>query len=281
MFTIGEFSKISGIPVRTLRFYHEKGLLVPSAVDIETGYRSYDEWNEEVARVIVALRNLEFSLDDIAEILAGATDDADILEHLERQRLAVADRLQHFRDVLQHIDQIISEQRRAREETKMTADGYEIQEQRLGPILVAGARMTGRYEQIGDGLGKLYRRVGRHVAGKPLCLYYDCEYREENADFEPCIPLKKTVNVDGVSVRELPGGTFVTLIHRGPYQELGRSYARVLKYAKDRGYEVTLPTREVYLKGPGMIFRGNPKKYLTEIQLPVGNWAQAFNHGGT
>ncbi len=33
---------------------------------------------------------------------------------------------------------------------------------------------------------------------------------------------------------------------------------------------ITLPTREVYLKGPGIIFKGNPKNYLTEIQLPLG-----------
>jgi hypothetical protein len=33
--------------------------------------------------------------------------------------------------------------------------------------------------------------------------------------------------------------------------------------------EVAGPTREVYIKGPGMIFRGNPKKYLTEIQMLI------------
>jgi DNA-binding transcriptional MerR regulator len=271
MFSIGEFSTISGLPVRTLRFYHEKGLLVPSAVDIETGYRSYDERNVEVARVIVALRALEFSLDEIGEMLAGADDDADILTHLERQRESVASRLQHYRDVLKHIDDIIHEQRTAREETKMAATFYEILEQRLEPMIVAGTRMTGRYREIGDGLGKLYRRVGRYAAGRPLCLYYDGEFRDEDANFEPCVPLKKSVDVDGVTIRELPGGVFCTLVHRGPYEELGRSYARALKYAKDRGYEVALPTREVYVKGPGMIFRGNPKKYLTEIQLPINS----------
>ena len=56
--------------MRTLRFYHEQGLLVPAAVDRETNYRSYDERNLELARVIVALRGFEFSLDDIREILA-------------------------------------------------------------------------------------------------------------------------------------------------------------------------------------------------------------------
>jgi DNA-binding transcriptional MerR regulator/effector-binding domain-containing protein len=271
MFSIGEFSKISGISVRTLRFYHEKGLLVPSAVDIETGYRSYNERNLEIARVIVALRALEFSLEDIGEILVGCADDADILVHLERQRESVAQQLQHYRNVLKHIDDIIYHHRETREESKMATASFAVEERQLDPIIVAGIRMTGRYSEIGQGLGVLYKRVGRHVAGKPLCLYYDCEYRDEDANFEPCLPLKRQLTVDGATVRELPGGRCVTLIHRGPYEELGRSYARVLKYAKDRGYEVTLPTREVYLKGPGMIFHGNPKKYLTEIQLPIAN----------
>ena len=45
MFSIGEFSTITGITVRTLRFYHELGLLVPAAVDPATNYRTYDERN--------------------------------------------------------------------------------------------------------------------------------------------------------------------------------------------------------------------------------------------
>ncbi len=83
------------------------------------------------------------------------------------------------------------------------------------------------------------------------------------------MPIRREVQIDAIDVRRLPGGRCVSLIHRGPYEELGRSYARILGYAQEHGYKVTLPTREVYIKGPGMIFRGNPKKYLTEIQLLV------------
>jgi effector-binding domain-containing protein len=50
---------------------------------------------------------------------------------------------------------------------------------------------------------------------------------------------------------------------------LGQSYAKILDYVRAKGYAVQLPTREVYHKGPGMIFRGNPKNYLTEIQFLV------------
>ena len=42
-----------------------------------------------------------------------------------------------------------------------------------------------------------------------------------------------------------------------------------MAYIKSKGYEIEFPTREVYLKGPGMIFRGNPAKYLTEIQILI------------
>ena len=70
-------------------------------------------------------------------------------------------------------------------------------------------------------------------------------------------------------MRELPGARVVTVLHRGSYDSLGRSYGRLLKYVHDDAREVVLPTREVYLKGPGLIFRGNPENYLTEIQLPV------------
>ncbi len=50
MFSIGEFSKLTGLTVKTLRFYHEQGLLKPSAVDDQTGYRYYAADKIEAAR---------------------------------------------------------------------------------------------------------------------------------------------------------------------------------------------------------------------------------------
>lgn len=151
----------------------------------------------------------------------------------------------------------------------MATTRFEIEERDLEPILAAGIRMKGKYSDCGQGFSKLCRKLGRHVAGKPFCLYYDGEYKEDDADFEPCVPIRHEVQVDGIATHHLPGGHFLTLVHRGPYEELGRSYARIFRYANEHGYQVHLPMREVYLKGPGMIFRGNPKKYLTEIQLLV------------
>jgi DNA-binding transcriptional MerR regulator len=78
-YSIGEFSQVTGLSVKTLRFYHEKGILVPSSVDETTGYRFYDAGKVEKARVIMRLRQMEFSIEDIAAVLGECSDEADIL----------------------------------------------------------------------------------------------------------------------------------------------------------------------------------------------------------
>ncbi len=269
MFSIGEFSMMSGIPVRTLRFYHEVGLLVPATVDSRTNFRSYDERNLEMARVIVALRGMEFKLEEIREILSECGDDTDIIRQLERQKKSLTDKVHHYQTVLSTINQLIDRQRQARQEEKVNATTSKIQERDVEPVRVAGIRMKGSYADCGKGFATLGKQLGRHIAGKPMCLFYDGEYREGDATFEPCMPVRNGNASNGFSMHELPAAHCVTLVHRGPYEELRNSYARLLKYVNEHGYKVSLPTREVYLKGPGMIFRGNPKKYLTEIQLPI------------
>ncbi|MBZ0258338.1 hypothetical protein K8I31_19885, partial [bacterium] len=46
-------------------------------------------------------------------------------------------------------------------------------------------------------------------------------------------------------------------------------YEMIIAYIKEKEIKIQCPSREIYLKGPGMIFRGNPKKYLTEIQFMI------------
>jgi effector-binding domain-containing protein len=116
-------------------------------------------------------------------------------------------------------------------------------------------------------MGKIYKKFGRLVCGKPLNLYYDEGYKEDNADIETCLPIRKGKKEDGIEVKQLTGGPAITLIHKGPYDQLGRSYEAIINWSKEKGLNLKGPSREVYLKGPGMILRGNPKNYLTEIQF--------------
>jgi effector-binding domain-containing protein len=236
-------------------------------VDEATGYRFYDAGKIEKARVIMWLRQMEFSIEDIAAVLSECNDEADILNYLERQKNVLQQRIQEDRDIVRSLNEIIAKEKAARQ--ILEAGNFAVEEKTFEPMLIAGIRMKGKYPEIGAGIARLGKAVGRYICGKALCLYYDGEYREDDANFEPCFPILKEVAVDGVSVRTLLGGRGLTLMHRGPYDQLGRSYAKILKMASERKFNLALPTREVYVKGPGMIFKGNPKNYLTEIQLPL------------
>lgn len=267
MFSIGEFSTVTGLTVKTLRFYHEQGVLEPTSIDPGSGYRFYSESKIEVARVIAALRDLGFSVAEVKEILRNHDDDADILTFLESRRQLIEERMRNDRQTYQRLKEIITHEREAI--AKMSSTDYQIEEKMIEPMLIARVRMQGKYSDCGPGYGKIGRKLGRHICGKAMMLCHDNEYRENDATFDVAMPVRKGESVDDIVVEELPGGRCISLMHLGPYPEMGRTYERLLKYAAEHDIKYQLPTREVYIKGPGMIFRGNPKKYLTEVQLMI------------
>ncbi|MEW5816267.1 MAG: MerR family transcriptional regulator [Spirochaetota bacterium] len=267
MYSIGEFSRISGLSIKALHLYHEKGLLVPRKIDDGSGYRYYDHKNAERARIIIHLRDMEFNLNDISEILKEADDDADVVEFFEKRRDEILAGIRRQKNIVRNLELIINKEK----ETIMALNSsvFEIEEKELDTLLVAGIRYKGKYSDCGQKFGTLAGKMGRNLAGKPFNLYYDPEFKEDDADIETCFPVKKGKDEGEISVHELPGGRCVALIHKGPYETLSRSYEKIMEYIKAKGYNHKLPGREVYLKGPGMIFKGKPENYLTEIQILI------------
>jgi effector-binding domain-containing protein len=204
---------------------------------------------------------------EIREILARTDDDADLLEAMQRQRALIDQKIRSYRQLVGSLDKFIAQEREVRQ--IMASASYEVVEKVVEPVLVAGVRMKGKYSDCGKGFARIGRTLGRQIRGKAFLLHYDSEYHEDDADFEACMPIRAGKPVDGISVRELEGGRCVSLIHKGPYNELGGSYAKIFEFIHEKGYEPLAPTREIYHKGPGMIFKGNPKNYLTEIQVLI------------
>ena len=102
---IKEFAEQIGVSVRTLHYYDEIGLLKPSEVDAQNGYRFYDESSLERMQEILFYRELDFSLRTIAQILSSP--DYDKQQALTRQRkllLAKKERLERLIDALDSME---------------------------------------------------------------------------------------------------------------------------------------------------------------------------------
>lgn len=80
LFKIGEFSRLSHLTVKTLRFYEKEGLLIPDKVDSLSSYRYYSTSSLEEACRIKAFRQLGLSIEEIKRIKQGE-DLKEILKH--------------------------------------------------------------------------------------------------------------------------------------------------------------------------------------------------------
>jgi DNA-binding transcriptional MerR regulator/effector-binding domain-containing protein len=269
MFAIGEFSRITGLTIKAVRLYHEKGLLQPTWIDGDSGYRYFTERDVERARAVADLRELDFSLADIADLLNAYDDDAGVLGFLESQRRRIEERRENLGRIARRLDRMIRAEREA--QALLRKDVSIVAEKDLSPMLVAGLRWKGRYAETGAHLGRVCRQFGRFACDAPLNLYFDGEHKEDGADIESCIPVRQARESSGFTLHTLPGGRFASLVHRGSYETIGRSYMRLVRFLRDRGYSAILPYREIYRKGPGLLLKGNPNNYLTEIQICVAS----------
>ena len=72
MIKIGEFSKLSHLTIKALRFYEREGLLKPASVDEWNNYWFYETSQLETAAKIKSYRQLGLSVEEIKAVFAGA-----------------------------------------------------------------------------------------------------------------------------------------------------------------------------------------------------------------
>jgi len=270
---IGTFSRITQLSRKALRLYDERGLLVPAARDICTGYRYYTVAQTERGICIRHLLWLGFGLSEVETILeAREGGDAGTIRDLFARRLAAieqeAGRLHAIAEVLRMQDPLNGGFR-------MSVTEPVIKE--IPALRVLARRELGVYQEtiprlIGELCGCLFPADGRQpaakMAGPIMYICHEDEYRETDADIEMAIPIVGPVNLDGsrIEVKNLSGGLFVSVLYTGPYPGVGKAYERLFAYMGEHGLAPAGPSRELYLNNPCEV---PEDELLTEVQYPV------------
>lgn len=262
MYRISEFSKITNLTVKTLRYYDEQNILKPS-YRAENAYRYYDNNDFKRARLIILLRHLDFSILEIKDIVVNCDSPDDLSYYLSEKQDMIAEQIKKGKELINKIDLCLQPK-----EMEVGSMNYKIELKEFDALAVAAIRFKGKYSDVGKYIGTIYKEAKGKTYGEPFCCYYDDEFKEE-ADIELCIPIKGLVKGTNAVSKQLPKIKAICTIHVGNYETLNLAYKAVLDYAKEHSLECKLPSREIYHKGPGMIFKGNPNKYVTEIVIPI------------
>jgi DNA-binding transcriptional MerR regulator len=268
MFKIGEFSKLSHVTVKTLRYYDRIGLLKPAKVDRFTSYRYYSADQLPRLNRILALKDLGLSLDQIARLLDHDLSPDQIRGMLRLKQVEIEGQLEEEQARLARVEQRL---RQIEQEEAMSTQ--EVAVKKIPAQAVASVRdVIPTYGDVGQLFGEIFAYLGQHritPAGPPIGIYHDPEFREQEVDVEVAVPV--TVSVpegERLKERELPAvEEMACIIHQGGYETIGGTYGQLMGWIEANGYRMVGPVREVSVRGPES--GDDAPTYVTEIQLPV------------
>ena len=268
--SIGRFAGLTGISANTLRRYDESGLLSPAFTDPFTGYRLYAIEQLDAGILIRLLRDLDVPLDEVTALM-GADGPQDVNAVLRHHRERIAERHAELEGVLARIDSAVNEERGLLP--------YEVETVALRPGWVVSRRTRATRPQLDEVIERCLVELqdqlaagGARAAGRELVLYHNALHWYQGLDLEVCLPVEKAV-AEAHSGWQLPGGSAMQTVYRGPWDDIWQAYAAMLAQIARRGHEVCGPAREFYLVDERDT--DDPRRYVTEITWPVRPWAAA------
>lgn len=265
MLKIGEFSALSQIPITTLRHYDELGLLKPIHVDVESGYRYYSVRQLPRLHRILALRDLGFPLERVAEALDEGVNAETLKGMLLLRR---AEQESHVREETERLARLKALLHLIEQEGKMTGD---VVLKTVGPQWIVSLRESiPAYRSIGQLFGKLYGVIGpMGMQGTGVALLHDTEYKEKDVDAEAAVILKQEVRIAGpLNCYQLPGVTVASVVHHGAFEHIAEAYGALMRWIETNHYRPAGATREIFLQLSMPVSREDPGN-VTEIQVPV------------
>ena len=268
MLKIGEFSKLSRISIRMLRYYDEMGLLVPETIDSFTGYRYYSEAQLFTAGRITALRDMGFKLCDTAELLKRWEDRELMERRLLAQREAARLQAEEAARRLRLLDTALE---RLRKDEPMK---YDVTVKTIPERYVASVRQILPSYDLEGHLWSVFLKETAHLHiqdGDPcLCtaLFYDGEYKEKDVDVEIQKSVKGTYpDTEHVKFKTVPAVQVASAVCKGSYDQIGEVNAAVAAWVEANGYAFDGIAFNIYHVSPHET--KNPEEFVTEVCYPV------------
>ena len=262
--TVGDFSRATHLSVKTLRHYHQVGLLEPAAVNTETGYRYYSAGQIPTAQVIRRLRDLEMPVADVKAVLAAPdapARNALIAAHLGRLEAELA----QTRVAVESLRTLLA-----------PPDGPAVIEHRSVPAAAAAAieAVVDRADVLAwwqGALGELaatVRAQGLPATGPAGGVFASELLQHDRGQATVFIPVQGRVRPIGrVTPLVIPAAELAIISHHGSLADADLSYAKLGSYATTHEISIDGPLREYYLRGAADT--PDEAEWRTEIGWPI------------
>ena len=265
---IGDFSRMTHLSVKALRFYHDQGLLEPALIDPSSGYRFYDPGQVPIAQVIRRFRDLDMPLDQVRAVLTAPdveTRTKEIIAHLNAMETKLAE-----------LQMSVSSLRALLEGPAVRP---EVEFRSIPATRALAVRGTVTVQQAWawgtDVFGEIYRGIeqaGLTPAGPGGALFPAGFFEVHEAELTAFVPVADRVAdgpvADGgrAEVVTIPGVEAAVMLHSGSPADSDQTYGALGTIVAERAIGVEGPIREYYLVP---LTEQDPSRYRIEICWPV------------
>jgi DNA-binding transcriptional MerR regulator len=253
------------LSVKTLRHYHDVGLLAPVEVDRETGYRYYARSQVATAQIIRRFRALDMPVEEVRSVLTSPDPAvrnrliAAHLDRLERRLDQTRQAVTSLRALLDPQPPVIAIEHRA---VAATAAAGVTESVRLRDVT---AWMADAHDEVRQVLGS----CGLRASGPPGGLWPTELFTDEEAEATVFLPVARPLDRAVGRVRPLvvPAAEVAVVVHKGTPADIDRTYAALGIHVSDREVGVEGPIREHYLVDRSVT--DDASAWVTEIAWPI------------
>lgn len=264
MLAIGEFSRLTHLSVRTLRRYHEAGLLEPATVDRQTGYRSYSADQIPTAQVIHRLRELDVPLPAVRRIVSSPDPGV--------RAALISDHLRRLESELDRTRAAVASLRRLLQPEPPPLD---VELRAVPPATVAAVDGVVEHDEViawYAGAMAGLDAVVTSPTGVPGGLYDNALFVNGRGSVLVYVPTDEPPRKGRVHPVTLPAGELAVTTHLGEHDDIDVTYCELGAWVVANALSVAGPVRERYLVGPRDT--SAPAAWRTEIGWPVFRMAR-------
>ena len=270
MFKIGEFSKITQVSIRMLRYYDEQKLLEPCFIDVNSGYRLYSAEQIDQLNRIVLLRDMGFGVKEMRGLLQSWNSDK-IKENLLDQMKKTEDNIQTEKNRLHQIEGMLRDLDHQDEKLNIEIVMKQLPMQHVLSL----RRVVENYYCEGELWGELggcLKGIRNVESLTGFSIYHDLDYREENVDIEVCIvinPCDVSLESKDLIFRQVDQvDQAACFMIYGPYSNISRAYHEFALWL-ERHPEYRMSGENRQICHVAMNTTDNPEEYVTELQIPL------------
>lgn len=262
LFSIGEVSKIKDITIKALRYYHKVGILVPSYIDEETGYRYYSIDQFVYIDIIKGCRALGTSIAELQEIFKDCDTDR-LLKFLDRKRKEAQDNIIKMKEIIKNIDVLNNSVKDSKD--ILNNEDIEIKYFEERKILIVPCKEAGELKELlyYSKLEKLLQDKKDKMSMERGILYA----ANKDGKVEPLYVFngfKESTNLENdENISILPKGKYLTLVYSKENEE--ERVKKIIDYVKSKDLDIEILIElELY----NDLF--NTKSYSCQLQVYIG-----------